>query len=277
MMNNEDFHNLAPMSIEEKKQVMLDILTAVDLFCSENHIVYSMACGTLLGAVRHKGFIPWDDDIDIYMYRDDYQRFEQVFPEVYQDRYVLHSIFRDEHWNIPFSKVSDNRTAIINNFVNGQRVGVNIDIFPVDDVPDDEVEWQRFHKRQRKMILVNRVRILRVSNCSSLGVLIRALAYKLVYGCNNKRYVGKINHLIMSNNGKGYKRCFESVSGISVKNPFEKRLFDDIVEWPFENRKFKGFGNAMDCLRNTFGDDFMILPPEEERCGHVNETSYWII
>ena len=76
---------------EQSKEVLMDIVSAVDRFCRQQHIRYSIACGTMLGAVRHGGFIPWDDDMDIYMLRADYERLETLFPQLLEGRYALYS------------------------------------------------------------------------------------------------------------------------------------------------------------------------------------------
>ena len=88
---------MTEISIEKKKIIQLDILSAVDEFCREYNIRYSIACGTLLGAVRHGGFIPWDDDIDIYIPRNDYLTFEQYFPDGYKHYYQLYSALRERN------------------------------------------------------------------------------------------------------------------------------------------------------------------------------------
>ena len=77
------------IGIEERKQIQTEILDALHTFCQETGIRYSLACGSMLGAIRHKGYIPWDDDIDIYMLREDFERLDALFPDVYQDRFEM--------------------------------------------------------------------------------------------------------------------------------------------------------------------------------------------
>ncbi len=96
---------------DELKRIQLDILRNVHKFCLEHNINYSLAYGTLLGAVRHKGFIPWDDDIDIMMLRNDYDRFIKEYPE--SDEYGLCCFEKDTNYPYSFAKVQDKKTSLI--------------------------------------------------------------------------------------------------------------------------------------------------------------------
>ena len=101
------------IELEEKKVLQIDILSAVDSFCKKNDIKYSLGYGTLLGAVRHGGYIPWDDDIDIIMLRDDFEKFEKLFPEKLDEKYVFNTLSREKRWHNSFGKVSDSRTLVV--------------------------------------------------------------------------------------------------------------------------------------------------------------------
>ena len=129
------------IQIEELREIQMSILDGVDKFCRAKDIKYSISGGTLLGAIRHKGYIPWDDDIDISMLREDYERFEKEFPECYEGHLCLATLRRRKDWTLAFGKVYDSRTM---GFMIGNKsvvTGVNIDVFPLDDVPDINEEW----------------------------------------------------------------------------------------------------------------------------------------
>ena len=115
---------------------LLDILKAIDAFCTQNGIRYSMAYGTLIGAARHKGFIPWDDDIDLLMPRPDFERFISTFGKEEDARYRC--IYRvntpQEYYKHIFAKVHDSWTELKQD---KYRFGLYVDIFPVDGKPDD--------------------------------------------------------------------------------------------------------------------------------------------
>jgi len=133
------------IELNEQKQILVDILQNVHDFCKKNQINYSLAGGSLIGAIRHKGFIPWDDDIDILLHRDEYERFLQMYVDP-SGIYQLHSMKNDPQYCYPFAKVEDTRT-IINENVSGPKMGISIDVFPVDDLFDDRDKCLSYIKK----------------------------------------------------------------------------------------------------------------------------------
>ena len=121
------------ISTEELKRIQLDILLVFHDFCIENGLEYSLFAGTLIGAVRHKGYIPWDDDIDICMTRPNYEKFIHSFNGHFPNYYVAAPEL-DWNYYAPYANVCDNRTLLLEgkNGHNGQEIGVKIDIFPID-------------------------------------------------------------------------------------------------------------------------------------------------
>ena len=260
------------LNSDELKLLQLKVLDAIHEYCTENNIIYSLACGTLLGAARHKGYIPWDDDIDIYMYRDDYNRLVDSFPEVYKNRYKIVSLERDRNWDRTSAKAYDVLTDL-QEPGSTYPLGVNIDIFPIDDVPDDEAEWLSFDRLRRRMCnLLSFRRYAKVSPHRAFykDLVIRAL--KCFTNCRQlsrmlDRYVQRYNH-------KGYKRCFESCTAIITVNPFPKKLFNDLVLLPFEDREYYAFADYDTYLTSAYGN-WQQLPPKEKRVSHHTFKAYW--
>lgn len=264
------------ISLEELKSIQMDILEAVDGFCSEHGIRYSMSCGTMLGAIRHGGYIPWDDDIDIYMLREDYNKFEQCFPENYEGHYSLASLNRMESWVSPFSKVYDNRTETKELRSQSSGIGVNIDIFPIDEVPDDEEEWLSYNKERRAKILDLRHSGMVFSKMNSLIKNCAVLFYRAKFMLVSRKELGRrCERFAQIHNGKGYGRVFETTLGMSVKHPFAKVLFNELEYIPFEDRKFKGFKDHHEFLSCVFGENYMTPPPMEKRVSEHTMTAYW--
>ena len=257
---------------EESKALMLAMLSAIDSFCCSNNIVYSISCGTMLGAVRHGGFIPWDDDMDIYMLRKDYQRFTSIFPEVYEDKYALVSPEKSNKRNRPFAKVTDVRTT------SGEKSslpGVDIDVFPIDDVPDIDAEWEKYRHKQIRLYKSMFFKSDKpAKNMTLLASCKLYLMKLLLLPFSNKYLVKHLSDFAQINNNRGYKRVFECVQGMRCKSPFPKALFDDIIEWKFEDRIYHGFKDADQYLSLTYGD-YMTLPPVEKRVCHHKEF-YWM-
>ena len=116
-------------------KVELDILDLIHKICVENDIKYSLAYGTLLGAIRHKGFIPWDDDIDVMMPRDDYNRFIELWDHIEHDGYVLIDEDCSPDYNNNFAKIRKDHTTFLQYWRQKERKfhkGIYVDIFPVD-------------------------------------------------------------------------------------------------------------------------------------------------
>lgn len=263
------------IGIDELKRLQMDILDNIDVFCREHDIRYSMACGTLLGAIRHGGYIPWDDDIDIYMPREDYNRFEELFPEIYNGHLKLFSLKRSKDSMLAFAKVYDTRTVCHELTTRNVNPGVNIDIFPIDDVPDDEEEWQAYNRMRRKNLLKLRHSGMRISSLHSFvkncGAIVLGIRYMFT---NRRRLAEYIDNIAQLHNDKGYKRCFECAMGLNVIRPFRKSLFDELIDIPFEGHTYKGFKDYDEFLSDVFGD-YMILPPIEKRISYHTFNAYW--
>lgn len=133
------------VSPEECKRLQLNILINVAKFCEEHNIKYSLAYGTLIGAVRHKGFIPWDDDIDIIMLRDDYERFVATYKDVSYD--MVDGKHQLNHMHV---RIADKNTFLVS--LDGVRdkfykSGVWIDVFPIDKVPNNKKQYKVFMRK----------------------------------------------------------------------------------------------------------------------------------
>lgn len=143
---------LVTSKIKEVWQLELDMLEEVDRICQKYEIEYFLQGGTLLGAVRHKGYIPWDDDIDIVMRRNDYNKFLEIAQKELGDKYFLQYYKTERKYNRGHAQIRNpNTTAIIkgdefNNF----NKGIFIDIFPLDNIPNDKKEADKFIKEVKK-------------------------------------------------------------------------------------------------------------------------------
>lgn len=261
--------------LDELKVIQMDVLAAIDVFCDENNIRYSMACGTLLGAVRHKGYIPWDDDIDIYVPREDYKKLIEIFPSCYKGRYKISSLERDPLWEKPYAKAYDDKTVLFEKADVKEVIGVNIDIFPVDEVPDSQEEWSGYDKTRRRLVYSLVLRTVKLDKKRPFIKNLTILLYRLLsFFYPIRKQARKVDRYAQRNNGKGYNRYFECCQGLIQKRPFPKALFDCIIYIPFEDREFKAFEDADTYLRNGFGD-YMHLPPKEKQVSHHAFKAYW--
>lgn len=138
-----------PAVLRRLQLTILDILKDIDSICKENNIEYYIAYGTALGAVRHGGFIPWDDDIDICMTREAYDRFLEVMPNAMPEKYDLLDIKNTNKYSMCFAKVSKKGTKFKEKVgtAEGYEQGIFVDVFPLDYAPDDEKERKMVAKK----------------------------------------------------------------------------------------------------------------------------------
>lgn len=256
-------------SIDEIKRIQLNVLLAIHRFCEDNHIKYSLADGSLIGAIRHQGFIPWDDDIDLCLLREDYNRFIQLFPEVYMDNISVISLERSPLWGRPYAKAYHNKTVEIEFSRNNRpKIGVGIDIFPLDEVPDDEKEWTRYNRKRRFINQLSQIKSLKWSSRRSIGKnLFATFSQVLLLPFSFRRLAILSNRYCQIYNGKGHQRLYENCLGMILKHPFSKVSFAETIDVTFEGHQLKAMKGFDDCLTSSYGD-YMKLPPEDKRNSH---------
>ena len=261
------------LTVEEIKKIAVGILEVVARFCEERGINYWIDYGTLLGAVRHKGFIPWDDDIDIGMLRPDYDRFMKEF-NGYNPRYEAHCIENDPNFVRGFGRVFDTRTLSLWKSMENIKYGVNIDIFVHDNAPDDDDVVAEMYRRRDFYHRMNFRRLRRISSKTGGNILKQLCIYtfrimmrifprgyfprKLVE--NSKRYMHEDT-----------KRVGEFVEyGYSV---YSREEVSSFVDMEFEGKKYKVPAGYDKVLTQYYGD-YMTPPPPEKRVRPHSFTAY---
>ena len=141
------------IDLDELRKLQIDILNDIDNFCKKNKINYWIDCGTLLGAIRHSGYIPWDDDIDIGMLRDDYDKFVKSYNRK-GNRYQLNAVEINNDYYYPFGKVFDTKTVLYEPDENGIKTAVFVDVFVYDNAPDDDQKLKKMYDK-KSLILVS--------------------------------------------------------------------------------------------------------------------------
>ena len=264
------------ISIEELKQLQLDILLQVRNFCNKNGLKYFLAYGTLLGAIRHKGYIPWDDDIDIMMPRRDYDIFLRTF-NGHCPSLVVYAPELNSNYYAPYANVCDSRTVLNEPYLThkGFTIGVKIDIFPLDFVPSDDSEYERICAESKRL---NNIRNIKISNPFFYGGIdaIKLCVKKAL--CSLQKYK-KIQHRIMTLATESAQISEMDVVDVIVfitipNRRFSKAVIEDSVDVEFEKEFFKAPAEYDTCLRSLFGN-YMELPPIEKRVAHHNFKAYW--
>lgn len=253
--------------IQELRGVQLGILDDIHAFCVDNGIRYFLACGTLIGAVRHKGYIPWDDDIDLYMPRDDYERFINEFKSVSGNCRVLDPK-KEKHYYYTYAKVVDKRTLLVEPEADGYRIGVYVDVFPVDYVTDNMAARRRLFKLKR---LLYKIRRCKISTRNYLKSPLAFWCYRLL-----PIPVGALDRLLRRMTVR--RKPTSTVANLSEAGPAAKSCMsvEDIegsVDILFEGKMYKTMAGYKDYLKRTYGD-YMTLPPVEQRTTHSFEA-YW--
>lgn len=253
------------------KSTLVEILAEFDKICKENNLKYSIAGGTLLGAVRHKGFIPWDDDIDVIMLRPDYDKLIDLQYE--SENYIIKHYKYSKDYYYVFSKMMDKRTKL-EEFGRAEKdMGVYIDIMPLDYLPDDKGKWPKIFKTAKfDKKLVDKIGSDLTFNRSFSLKYAAKLLFKLIIFPFKKTILSFIEKR-MSKYEFG-DCCSNLVYNIyGSKAVFPTDLFNDITYLDFENIKAAAFKDYDKYLKALF-NNYMELPPEEERVTHHNFIAY---
>ncbi len=236
-----------PLTIEEKQEIILDELRDVDRFCRENNIRYSLAYGTLLGAVRHGGFIPWDDDADIIMLREDYDRFVASYKsDKYHMLQFCHNTEGKEVFFNGYLKINDPNTFIASN-QNIIKYGVALDIFPLDSVPEDKDERHRLNHKIRR--LNNRLYHRHKKDPISIIKSYRHTVDKWW------KILDKALHENKYNNSPIVTQFFCADEDEVI---LRKEMFDELIDIPFNGHNFLAFKDYHNYLVASYGENYMI-------------------
>ncbi len=251
------------LSIEEAKKLELDILDFIDSFCKEHGINYCINYGTLIGAIRHKGFIPWDDDIDLSMTRENYEKFIQLFSEK-QSRYKLLSLETDDQYFNNFIKIVDPTTKIIDTRnTKTYDSGVFIDIFPMDTFNDSKVVDICYKLESFKLLSFSKHKNI-VYGDSKLKDLIRTLFWLLLRPVSPRFFANQIEKQIQRYRVENGKYIAFIPSKAKEKEIFPRDMFDELIETPFEHLVLPA-PKHFDAVLKQFYDDYMTVPPKEKQ------------
>ena len=257
------------LTIKEQQEVMLGIMKAIHTFCVKNNIKYILLYGTLLGAVRHKGFIPWDNDMDIGIPRPDYDKLVTLLNSgktIGEHFYHLHYT-NDDNYHYQIMRICDDRTIVKPPYIRDQpkRMGVWVDIFPIDGVP-----------RKTPLGILRRTRLF----------INKKLQIADIYSVRDKKdFANRAGNMICKIFPNAKKRNYkidsilrktqfetsEFVGDMEDRDEkifsFERSFFEEYVLLEFEDTKFFCPVKWDEYLRKAYGD-YMQLPPEDKRMTH---------
>lgn len=265
------------LSLKEIQETELNLLLQFKTICEKNNLRYSLGGGSLLGSIRHKGFIPWDDDIDLMMPRPDYEKFLS-FAKNSDVPFKLTTYETENGYNGLFAKIWDSETAIKDDLMElGYEIGVNIDIFPIDGLGNSKQEALKiFRKTAWNREMLNAAlwkKFFRSKTHSLLVEPIRFTMFVLSRFANPKELLRKVDteNLKHPFENSLYAGCV--CGSYREREIMEKATFLHYVDVEFEKHNFKAIANYDEYLTMHYGD-YMQLPPEEKRETHHTYRAY---
>lgn len=245
---------------EEIHARLLRMLKDLHKICVENHITYYMVCGTALGAVRHKGFIPWDDDVDIGMPRPDYERFSALAREKFPEYLELRWYKNTKNSPFQFIKLIDNRTTLKEERYDNYVEGLYIDIFPLDGVRPDGF----FENIRRRRIWFLHTLVIEKSSTQKKKTALKRVVKRCIKTLNLKWLHDHLEKRLLK---MPYEECMMAANFLAAPDKrqiTEKRIFGTPILYPFEDAEFFGPEIIDEYLTNLYGD-YMTPPPIEDQ------------
>lgn len=251
-------------NVKDLQNKLLDIMVAFHKVCIDHNLKYYLVGGSQLGAVRHQGFIPWDDDIDVAMKRSDYDKLLALPNEVWPENLRLNTPYKTEYWIIPFTKLVNTKTTLVEDGVAGCLTsGIYVDIFPLDGAGTN-----LFYARYKYFIFQIKRRLIlhNIKKSKDKGLINKAINFY-----TNKRSGIKLFKSLeawMKKNDFNKSTIIGNYAGAwGIKEFMDKEIIGEPKLYNFEGYKFYGVADADTYLTNLYGN-YMQLPPTDKQKSH---------
>ena len=253
--------------------LQLEIAKEIKRICDENQIDYFLDSGTLLGAVRHKGFIPWDDDMDIGMTRENYEKFLRAAQTDLQDKFFLQTWETDKNYPMPFAKIRLNGTEYIENVFEKANMhqGIYVDVFPYDVWPEKKRQQKKVWRKKSLLqaMITMKCHFTKFKSDSALKYFLKIIMFTFIKFINlfysKKRLISKYEKMVKKFNALESDKLYEQT--VNFKFGYwvvPKSCLEGSTLLPFEDDYFKCPENYDGYLKKCYGD-YMTPPPEDVR------------
>lgn len=265
------------LKMEEIQRVSLEILKKITTICESQNFRYTLAYGTLIGAIRHKGFIPWDDDIDIQMPRPDYESFIKYMVKhpidnlkVYNHKYV-------KNYPLGISRIADDRYEIIGDIASEHcSMGIFVDVYPIDGLGNTYENAKSAYEKTDK----RRADLLRIINKKQSKITIYSLFKNPRFTISTiKLKILGLSHIQQALEQASSMYNFSQYEYVGIPNwnwirlVYKREWYEEFIKWPFEDGIFYISKYYDNILRAEYGD-YMQLPPVEKRIYHHGYKAY---
>ena len=269
------------ISMKDVQKGSLEILKKIDEICGLLNLKYCLAYGTLIGAIRHKGFIPWDDDVDIMMPRKDYNSFVNYFIDHKEELKQFEIINPQVNNKCPYtiSRISDSRYQLDVDNEDDYGIGLFVDVYPLDGVGNTVASYSKLKNISSRFaslcFLSTRQSVKRENTKSALKYMIKFPAFVVAKMLGKAFFMNKLYNMAAKcdyDNSK-YIGCIIWASDDGLRGIFPKEWFDEMIDVEFEGAYFKAPKEYDKVLTHGYGD-YMKLPPEKDRIAHHYYDAY---
>ncbi len=261
----------------ELREIQVNILQDVLSFCERHSIRCWVVGGTAIGAVRHKGFIPWDDDIDIGMPREDYERFAKLYSRS-NERYAFYDYRIGDGWYLKFGKVFDTKTETIETKYHSlPKTGVYIDVFPLDGLSNDYKKAKKISRKARKQCAVGERLFMSITYEGAIWKKVAKNIYRCIYSkfIRLSTHIRKFVRLVTKYRFDDSAYVGNLSDGLyGERQIIEKKWLEPVAHLPFENIVVPVPGDYDKYLTRIYGD-YMQFPPIEQQKSHHSFIAYW--
>jgi len=265
------------IELKEIQKIETDILKYIDEVCKKNKIDYTVVGGTAIGTIRHDGFIPWDDDIDIGLTPKNYYKLLKILKKEKNDKYVLLDSTTETTYTYPFPKLVDSRTSLVeNNQVPIDNYGIYVDIFMYFGMPKNKIKrLLYFYNLKKYQLYFSYLSQRKVPNAKGIKLIYKNLIKLIAKLIGKEKLIKRFEKLCNKYPIENSEYCISNWPCASRKNQIlNSSVFSKTVRHKFENIEVNIMANYDDYLTNAYGD-YMKLPPVEKRCAPHPSDVHW--